>query len=972
MSDIIDTVLNKDFIPRTTIDKNSALAKSSNTSLNLWIDFLLTSRNGSAQKLKGQSLTVFLEHLAVAGLSFFVQVVLFNFLKDYIPVVYKTNLLLDYLKKKVRLSDNTVSKSNTFEYPENDPNFKSDLSFKDTTLKALFSFKWGFLLFTESIDDIENIGLDSYYFLRFLSVLQKFFRILTCVVTPCLTLMHYKASKRNIHKQLTGLERISIYTMTGTDSNFCIHLVLVLFIVFTFHWFLITEFNLFVTKKLDFIKLIQRNHSFFGKEGGPSFDYTTLSRLTVESNKTSSNFFLEQMHSAHSTILIHDFSHCNYDKIINLFNTISFTKNRETPINMWYIPKEIDRLKLFQKKNKDRLKKLEELELIYILDKFYYEHEKDINLYFQKNCKIAMQSRNRSATLMYKSKWLKFRRKSKLFKLERKFHFWNISFSRERYSFVVLSFKINLFKIKIAFSSKDKNNHLLIDAHITDYLQNINAWKNYRKSIKLKYQSFEFSDETQNIKNVVIKFDNVYLADYFCQILVSSSFKNTKSLERNINADNIIWANLNFHNSSLIFLSHCLVNVVQTVIIISWIVPVAFLGIIFQIPYLTKKIPLLRQTYNFSEFISSIMNHLIPILTLILLTDVVPEIFRWLIKFKFYSTFSKVELNLQKWFYLFSFVQIFIVVTISSSISAILEQIVTNPTNIPNILASNFPQCSNFFVSFVMVRGLGYSISNLLQWPRLFKWVYDTKIFISSKKSTPRKQCETLSNTLVYQWGAIYPIFTLLATISMIYSIIQPLILPAVTISLGLVLISFKFTIKYQVNSLNNKWETMGKFYTVALFQLYSGLYCLEGFMLGIFIRSNKYKVATLMFVLLVSSVVAHCHISKKYKGLIDCLPLSQYESSFGRDVDELDCRNDVTNNLLQIPGDFNWERMNKSIEIIPIADPEKTKSVIWIPRDVFGISDNEIERVKVAFGDKCHISNVHSSIDSTGTVSTF
>lgn len=972
LSDIVNSFLDQGSFTRSDNNEYTIQGKPSNSSVLHWVNIVLTSRNGSAQKMKGQSLNVFLENLAVTGILFFMQLVLFNFLKDSMPVVYKTNLLLAYLRKKICLSDNAFSINDTFEYPDINQTATANLPLRKKGLKAFFSFKWIGMLFTHSIDDIENSGLDSFYFLRFLSVLQKFFSILSCVITPSLSLMHYKASTKKIHEHITGLDRISIYTLTGTDSNFYIHLVFVLFIVILFHWILITEFNLFVSQKLDFVKLIQRNHSFLKKECDLSFDYTTLNRLNIDTDKTLRNSYLEQMHSAQSTVLIHDFSLCDYHKIINLLNNVLSTNNQKDQINMWYIPKEINVLKLFQKKNKDSLHKLEELELFYILNKFYNEYEKEVNLYFQENCKISKSSKNISAMLRYEQKWLKFKKTSKLFKLERKFPCWDISISKEKSKFVVLGFKINFLKIKIDLALTKIVNQLLIDTQITNYLQNMIAWKKYRKTIEAKYQSFEISDETQNIKNIVVKFDNVYLGDFFCQLLLSSSINNTKSLERNINSDNIIWSNLNFHNTSLIFLSHCLVNVIQTVIIIGWMVPVAVLGVIFQVPSLTKKIPLFRQTYNFSKFISSIMNHLIPIMTLILLTDIVPEIFRWLIKFKYYLTFSKLELNLQKWFYLFSFVQIFVVVTISSSISLILEQIVTNPTKIPSILASNFPQCSNFFVSFIMVRGLAYSISNLLQWSRLFKWLCDNKIFISTKKRTPRKQCETLSNTLMYKWGSIYPIFTLLATISLIYSIIQPLILPAVTVSLGLVLISFKFTIKYQVNSRNNIWETMGKFYTVALFQLYSGIYCLEGFMLGIFIRSNKYTLATVMFVLLVSSVVAHCHISKKYKCLIDCLPLSEYESSFGSNFGELDCQSELRNNFFQCPGEFNWKTMNNAINIIPFADPEKMKSVIWIPRDAFGISDNEIERVKISFGNKCHISNVHSSIDSTGTVNIF
>ena len=985
LNTLLDNILQNVSSTGITSDQESVLAISSNSNNSLWTNFLNSSRNGSAQKLKGQSLKVFLEGMSVATIVFFLQLILFNFLKAAVPWVYQPNFLLLNLKKTIFgfNSDNQTEKIVTTdrnEFVGASALINSKTNFMNTFWNIGLSFKWIFLIFTEEIEGFENMGLDSFYFLRFLTMLQNFFGILTCVVTPCLTLIHYKSSKKNVDKSIKGLDKISIYTVTMADSNFLLlHLCLTVFIVVLFHWFLINEIDFFVTKKLSFIKSIQANHDKANNNNNKKtffeYEHSELDLTTTEDMKNpQDDFFFKQMHSVQSAILIHDLPEWNYTKIIELFNKLEPNKKAKTVSKIWYIPKEIGILKKFQKKQKIALERIEKIELNYILCKFYNNHEDEINLYFKESCRLAKQNNKSIKMIEYQAKWLKFKKNCNIFKFKQKFQSWQISPVIEKNHFYISRFRFNYLKIKLEFFYNEKHKDDYINRKVNKYLENMVEWKDCKKKIQEKYLNLQLNNinNNKNLKHAILKFDNIYMADIFCQLLLTSSPNSFKQIERNVNFDNIIWSNIALHNNYVIFISHCLVNFIKIIIIIGWVVPVAFLGLIFQIPYLTKLIPFLRCIYNLSDLMIALINSLVPILTLMLLTDVVPEIFRWLIKFKFYYSYDKIELNLQQWFYVFSFVQIFIVVTISSSISLILEQIVTNPTKIPNILASNFPQCSNFFVSFIFVRGLSYSMSNLLQWPRLISWVYNNNFFFTSGKLTPRNKFEQLSNkSLIYKWGSIYPIFTLMASISLIYGIIQPAILPVVTLSFGLVLVSFKFTIKYQVNRANNKWETMGKFYPIALFQLYSGLYCLEGFMLGLFILSKKYKLGVLMFIILISSVVAHCNISKRYKALICFLPLSDYENlSSVNGRENLDDEYDKENSqLMSIPGDLDWNNFNKTMELIPVADPDQQQSVIWIPNDVFNISNNEIDRLKIMFGNKCHISNTHAKIDSTGTV---
>ncbi|XBW35718.1 hypothetical protein QEN19_001288 [Hanseniaspora menglaensis] len=915
----------------------------------LWSDFLSISRHGAARNFKGQSINIFFESISVSIVTFSIQLVLFNFLKNAIPAIYQPNILLEELQKKIQCSNKELLPKTLNVFANDQPTGVSELissisTFKHNIWSVGFDFKWVYIIFLEDIKNFESMNIDSFYFLRFISKLQSFFAILTFIISLPLITIHLKEALSNQDKNVKGLDNISIYTVSSKNSNILIfHFCFTIFTVCIFHWFLLKELKYYCKSKLNFVKQIQSSHE------------------QILNNKkqiaTPETLFFEKMFKYQSTVLINNMPHWSYNKIMTFFNKLE-ANDKNAVSKIWYIPKNIKSLIKFEKKHINLLTSVEEKELLFIYTELFAKHKQTIDSYIKKNSRMGFQKNIVLKILDFHQKYKYFETKHKLSRYLLKF---SLSYSESKI------FGLRFKYLKVALNTKEQLNTLDIDKQLENYFDNIEKWKKFKYVIQKKYLSYQTKTANktpEHLKHIVIRFNNLYMADFFCQLLLTSSFKNYIEIERNINFHNLNWFILTFNKKCVMLILHCAVDFMKTAIIICWAIPVAFLGLILQIPYLTIGVPFLNKIYALYSPLVRLINNLLPIISLIILTEVIPDIFRWLIGFKVYSSFDKIELNLQKWIFIFLFVQVFIVFTVSSSISVIIEQVITNPTKIPKIMASNFPQCSNFFVSFVFVRGIAYSIGNMFQWARLISWVFSNKILFSASIETPRKKFEMLSQkSLVYKWGSIYPIFTLMSAISIIYSIIQPLILPALTLSFGLVIISFKFTIRYQVNRSNNKLETLGMFYPVALFQLYSGVYCLQGLMIGIFVIHEKYWLSSLTLVCLVSSVVFHCQIYKKYSLLVSVLPLCDYE------INKQKTDGTTKNSPTFIPGDLTWENFNKSLEIIPVADPDLIKSVIWIPDDDFGISSAEIDRLKFKFGRNCHITNTHAKIDETGEI---
>lgn len=120
------------------------------------------------------------------------------------------------------------------------------------------------------------------------------------------------------------------------------------------------------------------------------------------------------------------------------------------------------------------------------------------------------------------------------------------------------------------------------------------------------------------------------------------------------------------------------------------------------------------------------------------------------------------------------------------------------------------------------------------------------------------------------------------------------------------------------------------------------------------------------MFSVLVASIVGHCYLSTKYEKLLNNLPLSDYVPV---KPDENTGETEKHISKIGIPGNLSAINYEKDVMIVPFADPKNVNSVIWIPSDVFGESDQEIDRLKFLFGNVLRITNLHASIDSCGNV---
>ncbi|EXJ83030.1 hypothetical protein A1O3_06847 [Capronia epimyces CBS 606.96] len=368
-----------------------------------------------------------------------------------------------------------------------------------------------------------------------------------------------------------------------------------------------------------------------------------------------------------------------------------------------------------------------------------------------------------------------------------------------------------------------------------------------------------------------IEFSTQSAAHYAFQSVARES--KTKFTPRYIGVqpEEVVWKNLSVSNTSR--KSKLLVaTVVIWLMILFWTIPVAVVGAISNINYLTNKVHFLSFINDIPKVILGVVTGLLPVVLLAVLMALVPIFCGFLAKLAGEPTLSAIELKTQSWYFAFQVVQVFLVTTFASGAAAVASQIVQNPGTAPTLLATNLPKASNFYISYFILFGLMQSGLQLLNIVPLLMYTVVGKLL----DKTPRKKYNRYMNIPGLGWGSTYPKFTLLGVIAITYSCISPLILGFATIGFSLLYLMFRYNFLFV---LGNKTDMKGEAYARALKHLLTGVYisalCLIGlFAIGCSKSASSAGPLAIMVVFLIVLIVAQTLLDRALAPMEQHLPV--------------------------------------------------------------------------------------------------
>lgn len=304
-----------------------------------------------------------------------------------------------------------------------------------------------------------------------------------------------------------------------------------------------------------------------------------------------------------------------------------------------------------------------------------------------------------------------------------------------------------------------------------------------------------------------------------------------------------------------------------TAVLIFWSIPVAFVGLISNLTYLTNKIHGLRFIYNLPDQLLGLITSLLPTVMLAVLMMVLPMFIRAMARVSGATSYQMVEYYTQQFFFAFQVIQVFLVTTLASSATSVVTQIIAEPTSALKLLSDNLPKASNFYISYIILQGLSVSSGALLQIVSLIVFY----LLGALLDGTPRKKFARFTGLSQLQWGTVFPVFTNLTVISLTYAIISPFILLFAATAFILLYVAYLYNLTY---AFSETPDARGIHYPRALFQTFVGLYLGEVCLLGLFVVSKAWGPIVLEAIMLGVTVFVHINLNAAFDKLMQVVPV--------------------------------------------------------------------------------------------------
>ncbi|EGW31007.1 uncharacterized protein SPAPADRAFT_56937 [Spathaspora passalidarum NRRL Y-27907] len=368
------------------------------------------------------------------------------------------------------------------------------------------------------------------------------------------------------------------------------------------------------------------------------------------------------------------------------------------------------------------------------------------------------------------------------------------------------------------------------------------------------------------MNSIFVEFENQYYAQLAFQSTVHHNPLRMKPSYIGIEPSDVKWSNMRlfwWERIARRFGSFAAIIAV----IVFWAIPVAFVGVISNITFLTNKLPWLRWILRMPPALFGVVTGLLPTALLAILMMLLPMFIRGMAIISGSPSVQAIEMYTQRAYFGFLMVNGFLVTALASSATATVTKIVEQPTSAMSILANKLPLSSNFYISYLILQGLSVASASLFQIVGLFLYY----ILGALLDGTVRKKWARFSGLGTCSWGTVFPVFTQLACITLAYSIISPLIIAFACVAFFLIYIAYCYNLTYVfVESPDNR----GMHYPVALFQTFTGIYLGQICMLGIFAVGKGWGPIVLQVIGIVTTVFLHVHLKEAFDHLLTVIPV--------------------------------------------------------------------------------------------------
>lgn len=381
-------------------------------------------------------------------------------------------------------------------------------------------------------------------------------------------------------------------------------------------------------------------------------------------------------------------------------------------------------------------------------------------------------------------------------------------------------------------------------------------------------------EDEKTLNSIFIEFESQYQAQIALQIRAYHAPLYMSPAYVGIEPKNVVWFNLRLFWWERMVRELGSVGAIIALVIL-WAIPVAFVGMISNITYLTNKLHWLRFIYHLPDVLLGLLTSLAPTVALSLLMMLLPMFIRGMAKIQGATSSQQVEYFTQQSYFAFQVIQVFLVTTITSAATSTVTQIVEEPTSAMRLLAENLPKASNFFIAYIILQGMSIASGSLLQISPLA--MFYALGYLLDK--TPRKKWTRFTTLGSVDWGTTFPIYTNLAVIVFSYAIISPIILLFGACGFLLLYIAYLYNLTYVWQEAS---DARGVHYPRAMYQTIVGLYIGQICLLGLFAVGKGWGPIVLQAIGLAVTTIIHLYFNKTFDKLMRVVPVDTMKSSDG------------------------------------------------------------------------------------------
>lgn len=384
------------------------------------------------------------------------------------------------------------------------------------------------------------------------------------------------------------------------------------------------------------------------------------------------------------------------------------------------------------------------------------------------------------------------------------------------------------------------------------------------------------------MNSAFIQFNHQVAAHMACQAISHHVPRHMAPRTVEIAPSDVIWDNMSIKWWEL-WLRKGVVIVIVAGMVILWAFPVAWTSTLSNITALAQKYSWLEWLNQIPKRLLQAVSGVLPTIVLALLLVIVPKILTLLARLQGSQTATAQAGAVQNYYFAFLFVQVFLVVSLSSGAILALGSTAATVTSIPETLASQLPKAANYFFSYMILQALSVSSGTILQLLTLILWFILPPIF----DNTARQKWRRNTNLASVTWGTYFPVYTNFACIGLIYSIVSPIITIFAIITFSLLWIANRYNMLYVSRF---KLDTGGLLYPRAINQTFTGLYVMELCLIGLFFITQNgngkplLPQAIIMIIVLIFTIVYQVLLNSAFSPLFRYLPVTFEDEAVLRD----------------------------------------------------------------------------------------